>query len=258
MSNETNNVSHQDNPIDTPNNGSEWKNGYDPLPESDLTKEGSDNKLDESFSNFKLITQHELNLSLIMSAIRRSQKWLVYLGAGGFFVAISLLFSLIELSVALSAESVSISAEYMGQHGTLQRLIALGGLFGIGAILLILGIAKTLDKNDGICAVMKYDDSVMLAVNIAKTIRLCESEEPYMPRIEHKLAIVQKFKESDTADFRAIYKSIYSRNKGDTLTHKEVDSIYHIINIVMPIIKARADSCYKEIILNKLSSSSKA
>lgn len=258
MSNETNNVSHQDNPVDAPHNGTEWKNDYDPLPESELAREGRDNKLDESFSNFKLITQHELNLNLIMSAIRRSQKWLVYMGAGGFFIAISLLFSLIELSDALSAESVSIRAEYMGQHGTLQRLIALGGLFGIGAILLILGIAKTLDKNDGICAVMKYDDSVMLAVNIAKTIRLCESEEPYMPRIEHKLAIVQKFKESDTADFRAIYKSIYSRNKGDTLTHKEVDSIYHIINIVMPIIKARADSCYKEIILNKLSSSSKA
>ncbi|MEH0790891.1 hypothetical protein KW882_01160 [Vibrio parahaemolyticus] len=251
MSNETNNVSHQDNPVDAPHNGTEWKNGYDPLPESELAREGRDNKLDESFSDFKLITQHELNLNLTMSAIRRSQKWVVYLGAGGFFIVISILFAMIELSVVQGSED-------MVRFGTTHFLIALGGLFGIGAILLILGIAKTLDKNDGICAVMKYDDSVMLAVNIAKTIRLCESEEPYMPRIEHKLAIVQKFKASDTADFRSIYKSIYSRNKGDTLTHKEVDSIYHIINIVMPIIKARADECYKEIIKSKLSSSSKA
>ncbi|ELP5902549.1 hypothetical protein QTV49_004589 [Vibrio vulnificus] len=251
MSNETNNVSHQDNPVDAPHNGTEWKNGYDPLPETELTREGCDNKLDESFSNFKLLTQHELHLNLIMSAIRRSQKWAVYLGAGGFFIVISILFATIELSVGHGGED-------MARFGTTHFLIALGSLFGIGAILLILGIANTLDKNDGICAVMKYDDSVMLAVNIAKSIRLCESEEPYMPRIEYKLAIVQKFKESDTADFRSIYKSIYTRDKGDILTHKEVDSIYHIINIVIPIIKARADACYKEIVQSKLSESSKA
>lgn len=245
MSNETSNVSLQGRTEEMLNNGMKGKDGYDLLPESEVTKEGYDNALNESFSDFKLLTQHELQLNLIMGAIRRSQKWAVYLGAGGFSIVVSILFAMIELSFTQSNE-------VMAHFGTNQFHIYLGLIFGLGVILILLGIARTLNRNDGIYTVMKYDDSVMLVINIAKAIRLCECEEPQMPSIEHKLSIVQLFKNIDISDFRAIYKSIYTRNQGDILTHEEADSIYHIINIVMPIIMVRADECYKKAIQNKL------